>query len=1142
MKELKIYADEKQKEDIEKTPQKNAITDDSNILVSASAGCGKTFTLVYRILAELGRGTPIRKILVLVFNEAAGEELRDRLAQELYKQILLPETEETQYFRAAIDDLPNAHIGTTHSFCANMIRQYFDKVDISPTFGVATEDAADILANLALDEVLDEYFENQDEVFLTLSDIFASSRGEDTFKKVLTKIYNIIDARPDKQKFIDEIISYYDSDFDNGFYGENLLFVFRDKLRRVANEINLLKQELELVGPGDVAKYQDIFDNFSYIGSKIDYFNTCPISDIINTYDAEFVTKRAKPNTGKDPLRAKCAVIIKAFKDIWKDFFEKYNNNDIKIINFEQNKLFVGKLIEMVLRFEEKYTELKKARNVLTFNDLEHKMVELLNVYGEELKKDFEVLFVDEYQDVNPTQEEIYSRLVNRQAFFVGDVKQAIYEFRLADPKIFLKRKEEYAKKEGCEAIKLDKNFRSNDGILNFVNEIFTVVMTKENSGIDYEHDGKFSTLTEDIGDAVEMHFFAEPAEPKVEKNYQVYKLSAHKETPTFEKVSDMEGNFIAKTIKETVGIKKKSDGDDYKYSDIVILFRKRGTTAKNIINILKKESIPLDCGSFLKGSSSTEKDIMHLLRIIDNPRQDIPLAGFMLSVMGGFDEKELMEISADVLTQYDALYDKVVETSKLDTPLGHKVEKMLKKIQELRTKASIKTVAELIRTIVADFSYDAYLMKQGDSEAIELNSFIEAIESIDENNDLSKFVSLYSERNNDFDTSSASGGNRVRIATYHAFKGLEAPMVFLPGLDEKAAGQSGKEEVVYNNNGMIALDYYDTEKKTKTDSMVRNVVEEYNKYTEETSDMRLFYVALTRAKEKMYLLASVGSLDEEGNVKFAKLASVDYKNTMLDFIAEYMYRKYIYVNNGRKLKLGTNVTFHTDASEKQKIDREEFVEPEYDDFMVEEIIKDGAYIYPHEESTKLSSKYSVTGLNKIEEENAVPEKFERKTNLGTYAHKVMELIDFNAKTAEEINKEKKRMVDSGEMTSEQVDALKTEDIVEIMKTNIMEIARHSNVRRELMFTMYVPAKDVVEGSTADDKVLVQGVIDLLIENENGVYIVDYKLSNRSKEDLKQRYSTQLKLYKKAYESATGKKVDHIIIVSLVTGEEVEID
>ena len=151
--------------------------------------------------------------------------------------------------------------------------------------------------------------------------------------------------------------------------------------------------------------------------------------------------------------------------------------------------------------------------------------------------------------------------MVNRQAFFVGDVKQAIYEFRLADPKIFLKRKEEYAKKEGCEAIKLDKNFRSNDGILNFVNEIFTVVMTKENSGIDYEHDGKFSTLTEDIGDAVEMHFFAEPAEPKVEKNYQVYKLSAHKETPTFEKVSDMEGNFIAKTIKETVGIKKKSDG-----------------------------------------------------------------------------------------------------------------------------------------------------------------------------------------------------------------------------------------------------------------------------------------------------------------------------------------------------------------------------------------------------------------------------------------------------------------------------------------------------------------------------------------------------------------------------------------------------
>ena len=207
MQEMKIFASDEIKEKLT-TEQKQAIAEDKNILVSASAGSGKTYTLVYRILAELGRGTPLKKILVLVFNDAAAEELRQRLARELYNQILLPETEETQFFREAIDDLPNAHIGTTHSFCANMIRQYFDKIDISPTFAVANEDTTSILMNMAMDEVLDEYFESNDEVFSTLSDIFASSRGEEAFKKSLISIYNIIDARPEKEEFIEEIKNF----------------------------------------------------------------------------------------------------------------------------------------------------------------------------------------------------------------------------------------------------------------------------------------------------------------------------------------------------------------------------------------------------------------------------------------------------------------------------------------------------------------------------------------------------------------------------------------------------------------------------------------------------------------------------------------------------------------------------------------------------------------------------------------------------------------------------------------------------------------------------------------------------------------------------------------------------------------------
>ena len=1142
MKEMKIFANEKDKERMTKQ-QKQAITEDKNILVSASAGCGKTFTLVYRILAELGRGTPLRKILVLVFNDAAAEDLRRRLAEELYNQVLLPETEETQFFREAIDDLPNAHIGTTHSFCANMIRQYFDKIDISPTFAVAPEDTSEILMNMAMDEVLDEYFESNDQIFSLLSDIFASSRGEEAFKKSLLSIYDVIDARPNKAAFIEEIKNNYDGDFESSPFCKKLLDLFLNKFHRINEEITNLRAAISYADAGDKSKYQDLLDDMSYISNQIDYYdhqveyyNTHAFKDIIDTFDADFANKRAS-NKKSDEIMTKCKAVIKQFKDIWKEFYANYNDIVFLEASFKQNSIFVIKLIEMVERFEEKFAELKKSRNILTFNDLEHKMVELLGVFGDEIKKEFEVLFVDEYQDVNETQEYIYSNLVNRQAFFVGDVKQAIYEFRLANPEIFLRRQKEYEGKEDSTSILFNKNFRSKEGILNFVNEVFSVEMTKQNCGINYAKEAMFKTEDNEIGSDVELHLFINPKKSKSEVAPLIYKLSDNKKSTKFEKLSDMQGNFIAKKIKEATTPKDGEENAEYSYSDIVIMFRKRGSSAKDIIEILKKEGIPLDCGSFLKGSSSAEKDIMHLLRVIDNPRQDIPLAGFMLSVMGGFNEKDLMSISTDFITgSCTNFYDKVVAASKAKTELGERVDAMLKKINELRIKSSFKTVGELIRTIVAEFSYDAYLMQQGDSETIELNSFIDAVESIDENNDLSKFISLYSENDANINAPSATGGNRVRIVTYHAFKGLEAPIVFLPCLDE-TSGSNVKDDVAYNNNGFIALDYYDTDKKTRVASFNRNVIDELNNYTDEKNEMRLLYVALTRARDKMYLLGGAGGLDKDNNPEFATTRNLGFKKKMMDFIEDFMYMK------KHVMKYAINLYWHNENNEKEDVDRKKFEEPKFNEELKVVFEKYGEFAYEHKRATELSAKYSVTALNPIkEDESLVPEVFERKTNRGTIAHKIMELIDFKANTLEEVHKQVENMVKAGELTKEQTDEINLENIVKALNTDIMKKARNAKVRRELKFTMYVPACDVKDDETADDKVLVQGVIDLLAETDQEVFIVDYKLSSLPKEVLKEKYKKQLYLYKKAYESATNRKIDKMYVVSLITGDEVEID
>ena len=358
MEELKIYANE---ETIRRltVDQKKAIQRDTNILVSASAGCGKTSTMVLRILAEIGRGTPLRKMLILVFNDAAGEELKQKLSEKLYEQIMSDgkdrTEEEMQFFRNAIDDMSNCHIGTTHSFCANMIRQYFDKINLSPTFGVATEDAKAILMNIAMNEVFDDYFKSGDAVFSDLCDIYASSRGEDGLKKALIKIYDVIDARPNKPAFIEQIKGYYDSDPLTGYFAKTLENEFRNKLVRYEKEIDKLKPQLEKTEIDEKVDYTDLKENFSYIKNKISYFKICSFEEVVNTYDEEFIKKAAKKNTDKDPLRAMAASIIKKFKEEWKAFYNAFNNKDLIIDSFEQNKLYVGKMLEIVESFESKF-------------------------------------------------------------------------------------------------------------------------------------------------------------------------------------------------------------------------------------------------------------------------------------------------------------------------------------------------------------------------------------------------------------------------------------------------------------------------------------------------------------------------------------------------------------------------------------------------------------------------------------------------------------------------------------------------------------------------------------------------------------------------------------------------------------------
>ncbi len=1109
--------------------QENAIITDGEVIVSASAGSGKTLTLIHRIIAEIGRGTSLKRMIVLAYNNAAGEELRDRLSTELYNQLMKGgETEEL--FRQAIEDLPFANIGTTHSFCSAMIRQNFEALDISPSFEILSDDAAQILINTALDNVFDKYIEEQDEIFLEFGDIFSFSRGDDELRDIVTRLYSIIDIRPDRKSFFDTVNECYSEDVWNSPFAKIVKDIYVENLNRIKDDISICQNRIHFLGKQE--EYQDILDVY---GDILIYINTVEHSDLKNIIDISKTLDKlsTKANRNHDDNRERFKLVVTEFRDLVnKKFLPAMEDSDYFEVGHEQGKVYIAKLLEIVSRFEAEYTLLKEQKNMLTYNDLEHKMIELLDIKGEEIRKDFDAIFVDEYQDVNPTQEYIYSHLINDVAFFVGDVKQSIYEFRLADPKIFLARQAKYPKER---AIQFSENHRSVGEILTFVNDIFSSVMTKETADVDYTNDKHaFITKVKDFGKKVQIHFFVEPKEVNPTEKLSVYSIVNHQQKEKFASADECEGEYIAETIDSLLGQKKDGGEGVYRYEDFAILFRKRSAATK-ILSVLRNHNIPLDIGSFNDSESKPETELIAMLSVIDNPRQDVALVSYMQSILGGYDKNELLEIEKYRDNIYTTnYYDALLAIKDTGTELGKKVKNTVDIIEEFRLRASFKTVSELLRDIISEFAYDAYLMQRGDSDVAEIEAYITAIEGIEENNSLAKFMSVYGKRKNSEDKGGTFGGNRVKISTYHGFKGLEVPIVFLPTLNKKNS-DTRTPTVSYYGNGYLAMDYYEKENKRTYKTLSRYAIDLLNKQAEEKSEMRLLYVALTRAKERMYLLSNVGANYDLDS--FGKNPSFDWKTSMIDYIEEAVY------NGSLEFEEGKNLYREEKYLEKNAKEENKYI-IERDDFQIEEIITQAEkYVYPYEESTKLSASYSVSALNTaLDSEEELPSLYQYATKAGTLYHKVMEKINFNARTIEEINKELDWMEMQGIIESVNRDMIDVQDLYRVMNSQIIKEASNGRCMREYKFTMYTPANTVIEEAKTDDKVLVQGVIDMVYEVDGKINLIDYKLSRKTGEVLKNSYKKQLYLYKKAFESAFKKKIDNMGILSLITGEFTKID
>lgn len=1125
--------------------QKQAVLTKGRVLVSAAAGSGKTSTMVKRIMLMIAEGHSMRNMLVLVYNTAAADELKERLHGELFDRACCETGEARERFRKELDDLPFCHICTIHSFCNSLIRDNFDKLGISPAFEVLDEQAHAVYMNDALDNVFDACTENNDEIFSDIAEIFSQARREDNLKSNIIRLHGLIDVQPDRQQFFDNVTKCF-SDPEEGEFVKILEKYYKSFFE---DALEKLEEAFKMLSVTALKKHTEAL-RISIVVCK-EQLAAANLKEMLNialTAEKPSLIGESRKQT---EFEQEIKTVAKSYRDdVFKAVDDMTKLKDI-IDNLEvrhaQNAVYIDKIIQLTLLFDKELTKLKQADNVLSFEDLQHRAAELLTEYPD-LGCEYDAVFVDEYQDVNPTQEFIIQRLVKGECFMVGDVKQSIYGFRLADPKIFLSRQERYKSGEGT-AIDFNRNFRSVRKILAFVNGVFNAVMTMKSADVDYKNTAAFELDGAPEGGNVQIHLF-EDKKAETDEASGLYDITNHVQAEEGVSASRSEGSFIAREIKSLVGRAKKDDGSYIGFGDIAVLFRSRSRGAQQILEQLKAEGIPIDESVFGKSSSRPERELISMLRVLDNPRQDIPLAGFLLSFFGGYSESELALIAAK---QGDCLYDKVMEfagcTENMDnkndgengntndcseysiddvcrqkTALARKLRGTLAMLDAYRTKASFKNVSELMSGIVADFCYDAYLTREGDAEVYGLKTFIAGAAQ----NDCSfgKFLDGYSE--NVDSRISAGGGERVHISTFHGFKGLEIPVTFVADTAYGFNRESGSGDLSALGKGYIGLKYFDFEQKLKFDTLSKFAVAKLAEEQRIKEEMRLFYVALTRAKQMLYVTASVSASAKE------KFLSAERQNILsaeklggaecdLDFIATAICRHSadvpVYYQSADETALCPSTFANTVLSS--------------DGWIVEAVRRGRGYAYPHKVSTRLAMKYSVSAIDSMDD-RAV-RVFEEGASEGTAYHKVMQYIDLFVRGEEGAASELDRLVGEGILSEEERSLIDASLIAACLDSEIIGLAREAQLdgrcMREKPFMMYKEANELRDDFKTNDKVLVQGVVDLLILGKQNV-LVDFKCSRLDDGKLVEKYKTQLYLYKTAVESALCKKVDRVLIYS----------
>lgn len=1127
---------------------------DRNLLVSAAAGSGKTMVLVERILHFISwEGVDIHRLLVVTFTKKAAAEMRHRIQESLGERLGKGQGEESN-LRRQLELLNRSSIKTLHSFCLDLLQDHFHLIPLDPAFRLGEPSAMNLLAEEALEEYLASCYQEGEEEFSQLVDTFGSKWGDGELKELILETYRFMHSHPQPFSWLEKAVQLYKVK-EEDLYQHPWILTIKDRLSSHLQAGSLfLQRARELCEkPQGPVEYLGALEEDFYFFQSLSSLLAEDLDSFL-TQLQERKSPRLKPLRGKrkEEVPAHLVQEVQALRDLfqgeWKamvsltDWGSKEKAHEI----LTQLHSFMGQLVPVIQGFHNAYQEKKFSQGLLDYSDLEHLALQILEdeEVARSLKEEFHYIFVDEYQDSNPVQEEILNRIRReRNLFMVGDVRQSIYRFRLADPTLFLEKYQTFTPYQDDPTsshlrVDLQKNFRSRGEVIQGVNDLFVKLTSPTLGEMTYPEEAflKKGLSWDWVGEATPQLLLLEGGEQE--------------EWEGMDRIQ-VEAQVIAKKIKELTTQMIHLPGEDaprkITYGDMVILLRSPAGKTSVYQEVFYQEGIPLhvDRGGGLFSSVEVQV-LLNLLQVLDNRRQDLPLLSVLHSPVGGFQPDELATIRQ--AHPQGSFYAALTHTAQGENPLGKKVASFLETLNDWAQKARYVKVAELLWELLLESGLyrQAGGLPGGERRQASLRFLVEKARELEQGSithlfDFLLFLKGFSQEEAiGTPTFEGEEGDVVRLMSVHKSKGLEFPIVIMGDLGRAFHIRDIYGRLLLHRDLGVGLTHVDLEKRVFTHSLAHRAIKEKKRQEILSEELRILYVALTRARDRFILVGTVKNLADRcrhwllgyepgqllnascyldwigavlashpGGGVIRRLAGISKDEDPGDSSWRIILPGREKSPEGREVGAGgkkkTLLSF-----QKEEISTE-----------LEEAL---GWSYPHQETVHLPTKLSVSRVGDDDISHIhrdAPSLSSRGEALqrGTLMHTVMRHLPHQMGPLD-LPRELERMVEKGWIQEEDLPLLEVNQIQGFLESQLgKRMMAAPCLFREIPFVLRKKACQVLPETESHEEILIQGIIDAFFLENGAAVLVDYKTGQVQKKhltELKKRYQIQVRLYGEA--------------------------